>query len=116
MTERDLEGAGLEALFAQARSAPPELPAGLASRMLADAARMQADRARGGVARGWRAQLAEAIGGWFGVGGLATACAAGLWMGLAPPDGLDPVSAFQTQASYDLFEVSDISLALAEDN
>lgn len=116
MTERDQESAGLEALFARARSAPPELPAGLASRMLADAARIQSDRARGRAPRGWRAQLAEAIGGWFGVGGLATACAAGLWMGLAPPDGLDPVSAFQTRTSYDLFEVSDLDLALSEDN
>ena len=120
MTERDFDMTTLDNMFAAARAAPPEMPAGLAARMLADAARESAFRQtrRAPVAApGWRAQLAEAIGGWFGVGGLAAACAAGLWIGLAPPDGLpDPVGLWeQSQTTYDLLQGSDLALALSED-
>lgn len=33
-------------------------------------------------------QLREALGGWAGMAGLATACAAGVWIGVSPPDSL----------------------------
>ena len=48
---------------------------------------------------------------------LAAACAAGLWIGLAPPDGLpDPVGLWeQSQTTYDLLQGSDLALALSED-
>ncbi|GHF50681.1 hypothetical protein [Seohaeicola zhoushanensis] len=118
MTEREFDTGPLDDLFAAARAAPPALPPALAARMLADAGRVLDERQAPRPAMpGWRAQLAEAIGGWFGVGGLAAACAAGLWIGLAPPAGLpDPVGLFgQSQTSYDLFQGSDLALALSED-
>jgi hypothetical protein len=38
------------------------------------------------------AQISSALGGWQGFGGMAVACATGLWIGIAPPDLLgDPV-------------------------
>ena len=38
------------------------------------------------------AQISSALGGWQGFGGMAVACATGLWIGIAPPELLgDPV-------------------------
>lgn len=38
-------------------------------------------------------QISSALGGWQGMGGLAAACAVGLWLGFAPPVVLgDPVA------------------------
>ena len=38
-----------------------------------------------------RPGLFDLLGGWLGLGGLATATAAGLWLGIAPPEALSPV-------------------------
>ncbi|MHA6262516.1 hypothetical protein ACXYMO_04880 [Arenibacterium sp. CAU 1754] len=109
----------LDSLFQAARRDAAEMPAGLSNRILADAARVQAQsraprppRAR----QTWFAQLREALGGWYGMGGLAAACATGLWMGIAPPDIMpDPVQmVFGTQADLDLLSADDLSSVLAQ--
>lgn len=84
----------LEAVFAAARGT--ETPSeDLVARVLADADAVQAEAlaARPGapVPSGGRAGWLSAIGGWLGAGGLATATAAGLVIGLAAPDSVDSV-------------------------
>ena len=80
MPDRDKD---LDMLFAEARQAPPKMPDGLADRMMSDALAVMPRTRREGA--GWLAQLGEILGGWYGYGGLAAACAAGVWLGFAPP-------------------------------
>ncbi|WP_375690192.1 hypothetical protein [Pseudooceanicola sp. LIPI14-2-Ac024] len=87
------EGLGdveLDALFAMARDDAPELPAGLAARMVSDGLAEQARRAapvpvaappRPGPVR----RFLAGIGGWPALTGLATATVAGVWIGISPP-------------------------------
>ncbi|WP_164660969.1 hypothetical protein [Tropicibacter sp. Alg240-R139] len=96
----------LEQMFANARTQRDHLPDALSARMLADAAQVQAGRATMEPAArpGLWAQLRAGLGGWTGLSGLATACAAGVWIGLAPPDFLpDPVGfVYQQEVEVDL--------------
>jgi hypothetical protein len=88
----------LDDLFAAARDARPAMPDHLTAAILQDAARQQAgSRPPAGQANRrsgrWAVlgQLIVAIGGWPAMGGLVAASAAGMWIGLAPPDFLpDP--------------------------
>lgn len=96
---------GLDALFAAARASPPEPSPALMARVLAEADAAQASmrRPQAGAASprgtGFARRLAEAfglIGGWGGLGGLATAAVAGLSLGLAGlvlPAGIFPSAA-----------------------
>lgn len=108
----------LDSLFQAAKRDAAKMPAGLSDRILADAARVQAQSraSRPRVRQSWFAQLREALGGWYGMGGLAAACATGLWMGIAPPDIMpDPVQmVFGTQAELDLLSADDLSSVLAQ--
>ncbi|WP_425043648.1 hypothetical protein [Primorskyibacter sp. S87] len=100
----------LDAVLAAARQETEPLPSGLQARILADAATVQAelfDRS-GGKGRGQDnqlsplQQLAAALGGWPAMGGLATAGAAGLWVGLAPPAFVpDPVDMVLAQSEVE---------------
>ena len=83
----------LEDVFAAARRAPPEPGADLLARIEADALRLQAGAAGPSPRRltalaGWRAALAEAVGGWPALTGLAAAALAGVWIGISAPAGL----------------------------
>lgn len=117
-TKRDLD-----AMLAAARARRDDLPDGLAARILADAATVQAAQTAGSERRlptrgpGFWAQLRGALGGWPGLGGLATACAAGVWIGLAPPDFLpDPVTlVYQDEADLDVMGGASLSEFLSED-
>lgn len=86
----------LEDFFAAARAEAPEPPATLLTRVMADADAALATRVlppppaapvRHGTG-GWLARLSDMLGGWGGLGGLATASAAGLWLGLSGVGGL----------------------------
>ena len=111
MTERDDDR--LEAFFTAARATTPEPSQDLLARVLADAAEVSLG---GGArllpppARASRLRQAfEAMGGWTAAGGLVAASAAGLWIGLAPPDGVATMTAalFGVEEGYDLFDEID---------
>ncbi|SIT85073.1 hypothetical protein SAMN05421849_2244 [Pontibaca methylaminivorans] len=125
----DREMTELDALLRAARQAPADLPEALESRILRDAARVQAGR-RSPVAvigrprrqperrEGLWSRLHGALGGWPALGGLAAASVAGLWIGLAPPSGLpDPVWLLgeSAQEALVLFAGDDLALAMLED-
>lgn len=75
----------LEAVFAAARAAPPQMPDGLAVRIVADA------QAHLPTVPLWQ-RVMTSIGGPAGLGGLVTATVVGFWIGIAPPDAMiDPL-------------------------
>jgi len=123
MAETDTELERLKGYFEAAKRQTPDLPEALAARMLADAATVQAARADRVSARefaprpGLLRQMIDALGGWPVVAGLAAACAAGVWLGFAPPAFLpDPAGlVVQSQAGQDLSYGDDLEAMLAED-
>lgn len=106
------ETGGLQTLFDAASKEAPSPSAEFLARLEMQALReMPVAWAR--VAPGPFASLREALGGWKGFAGLGAACAAGLWLGISPPEqmsdyiagtlgtdavfgqiGLDPASGF----------------------
>ncbi len=126
MDDKDTSIADLEALLTSARTAPPAtVPEALTQTILSDAAQIQKEfqmvaevGAVGGAAPElWRG-LMDALGGWFGVSGLAAASLVGVWMGVAPPEFLpDPVSLASSMSSEALLPLDSFDLAdvLAEE-
>ena len=113
---------GLDDIFAVARATAPEPTDYLRRRVLTDAAQVQAGFEQlqpvisGAVpAGGWFRQVANALGGWAGLGGLATACAAGIWIGFAPPAiWPDPASlVIQEDSGFDLFQSEEMAVLMA---
>lgn len=106
------EDQALEALFAAARAEQTAVSSDLMARILADAAaaaterHLQPEPARPGLV----ATIWAALGGWGGAGGLAMATAAGVWIGVAPPSGLETVTSavFGSSESLSLFASDDI--------
>lgn len=74
----------LDDMLRAAKDAP--VPDGLMARVLDDALAAQPVPAAASPSLWRRAQ--DALGGWQGIGGLAMATCAGLWIGLSPPDYL----------------------------
>lgn len=114
MTEADRDTEKrLEALFSQARSAPAEPGGTLMARVLDDAfsaqaaARASAD-GKVDARRGWG--LWAALGGWPAMGGLATAAAAGLWIGFSPVLGVgDALGVAVAGRADDVISLVDVS-------
>lgn len=93
MTEEHDNDALLEAHFRAARDFPAEPGADLLARVMADAEATQERLSRQAPvevpARSGRlAEMFRALGGWPAVAGLSTATLAGIWIGVAAPDGL----------------------------
>ncbi|MEP2642724.1 hypothetical protein [Roseobacter sp.] len=85
--KNDTDQQRVDRLLRAAASAPPAVPDHLMARVLADAQSVQMPpRAVPRVS--FRARLADLFGGWQGMGGLATAACAGLWIGWSAPAGL----------------------------
>jgi hypothetical protein len=91
-TERDnVDDTELLALFAAARTAPPEPSDALRARVLADANRVVSEQRAAGrrpVAdrpAGWLSGIWTVLGGWQGGAGLAAATIAGLAIGFGAP-------------------------------
>lgn len=88
------DAAGLESFFAEARAEAPQPGGDFLARIEAQALAEQPAVRSGVPSRaapspiGVLRQLRDALGGWAGMAGLATACAAGIWIGVSPPDGL----------------------------
>ena len=110
MADKDLGEHDLDLFFAAARSRAPEPSAALMARVLAEAAADARPATRdlptpAPARHGAIASLMSAIGGWIGVGGLATAVGAGVWIGVA---GLaDPVT-----VAGDLFGAAPLTVEL----
>lgn len=104
----------LESLFVAARSAAPEPSDALMARVMAAAQaeiRMRATPARDPL----MARILAAIGGWGGIGGLATAACAGLWIGFVGGVGLDGLTSGLTgtnAASVELLPEAEVSAFL----
>ena len=129
-TEKDIDL--LEALLEEARQDQPTLPDDLSARILADAADVQARQAAAlavppaqnpaatfaASAIGMWRQFRAAVGGWPAMGGMAAACAVGLWIGLAPPSFLPDPAEF-TQLSVDTtalpYDSYDLAVMLGEE-
>lgn len=98
---RDMDEAGLDALFAAARGAAARPSDDFLARLVATAEAMQpaapapAPAPRRG---GWLGFL----GGWPALGGMAAATVAGFWIGVAPPAGLTTLAAEWTGQTVDV--------------
>ena len=96
MTERD----PLDDFFEAGRADRAAPDPALMARILADAEAVAAARAAPGPRREGRlSAVLRGIGGWPALAGLATATAAGVWIGIAMPDVTSP---FVAGAGYDL--------------
>ncbi len=92
----------LDAAFAEARNATPLPSDAFLSSLIAQAEDVQKEFAQPHVTdqpatsaqsvfdrvRAGLRSCRLALGGWTGLAGLATACAAGIWIGVAPPANL----------------------------
>lgn len=96
MKMTDPKSDNLSALLDMAAAQQPVPPDDLMARVLADAQALQpapvAVAPSVPARRGWES-FVEMIGGWPGIGGLATAGVAGLWIGFAPPVSLETLAA-----------------------
>lgn len=79
-----LSDGALENFFAAARANPPQVSGDLQARVLADAEAHMPKASR----RPWYQALWQILGGAAGLSGLATAAAVGIWVGVAPPEGM----------------------------
>lgn len=114
----------LDALFAEARQARPDLPDRLMSTITAAAAAEQARWSAPAPARRRSplGVLLAALGGWPAVGGLVAASCTGLWIGVAGPEavftapGVSALAATPTVSSeYAAYETFDLATVMAED-
>ncbi|WP_424984611.1 hypothetical protein [Microbulbifer sp. S227A] len=116
MTDTDKDMIDLDVFFDAARKQTAGLPDGLANRIMADAVRVQQHRRAPAPAprrSRWR-QLYDMLGGWPGIGGLATACAAGVWLGFAPPSMLpDPAQYLMSDSTF--LDQDSLVIAMAEE-
>jgi hypothetical protein len=113
MTDRDMDE--LDALFAAARSHRVAVDGDLMARVLADAAAAQplvaSPRARVSSRDRLTRALQDLLGGWRPLGGMVAAGLAGLWVGLAPPAGIEGLAArmIGTNQSVILLPEADLS-------
>ena len=99
----------LEDFFAAARAEPPEISDTLMARILADADAQMPPARREPLG----AALWAMLGGGFGAGGLVTAAALGVWLGLAPPGALPDLAGqllTDTAAEGETFEAEPLLL------
>ena len=117
MTVDDLKE--LDAVFAEARRETPGISEDLAARILSDADALVPRPATATVSPegGVWTQIRDALGGWVAVGGLTTACAAGLAIGLIAPAAFPDLALVLglSGSGLDLIGGGDLILALTED-
>jgi len=91
MADDKLTDVELDALLKQAQRAVPQPSDAWLGRVTADA---EAElRRRAELRIPFWVQVKSVLGGWQGMGGLVAACAAGVWLGIAPPTLIgDPVA------------------------
>ena len=87
MADKKLTELELDALFEAASPNQPVPDEAWLARVARDAESEIRRRARQKPPTFWQ-QISGALGGWQGLGGMAVACGAGLWIGIAPPASL----------------------------
>lgn len=90
MNDPDMKA--LDGLLAQAANLQPDVPDGLMAAVLRDAVDVQRAVRLAPQQSLWE-MILTMIGGWPGVSGLAAAGITGIWIGIAPPIGLEYVAA-----------------------
>ncbi|WP_050931423.1 hypothetical protein [Aestuariivita boseongensis] len=88
MSDDKLTDTELDALFKAAQRSEPGPSPEWTDRVFRDAQRVLAGPVAVPPPSLW-SQVVSALGGWQGMGGLAAASAAGLWIGISPPALLD---------------------------
>ncbi|MFG6584285.1 hypothetical protein [Sulfitobacter sp. 1A12779] len=96
----------LEDFFAAARANPPQVSADLQARVLADAEAHMPKAPR----QPWHQALWQLLGGAAGLSGLATAAAVGVWVGVAPPEGMPDLAGQLVTGTWET-ETSDLTAA-----
>lgn len=113
MMKRDVDD--IDQLFAQARRRDAAVSDALMARVLADAARVQpsaADRRSRAWPLDW---LHDLIGGWPAWGGVIAAGLTGLWVGVAPPSGIEALAAGLIGTTQTVTFLPDTDMSLFED-
>ncbi|MCE8009386.1 hypothetical protein [Aestuariivita sp.] len=87
MADKKLTGLELDALFEAASQSRPVADEAWLGRVAQDAESEIRRRAGRRPPSFWQ-QISGVLGGWQGLGGMAVACGAGLWIGIAPPASL----------------------------
>lgn len=102
MNDPDMKA--LDGLLAQAAETRPDVPDDLMAAVLRDAVDVQRAERMAPQLGLWDTIL-NVVGGWPGVSGLAAAGITGIWIGVAPPIGLEFVAAdlFGSTQDVDLF-------------
>lgn len=88
-TMTDQNQTELDDLLAQTAQIKPTVPSDLMARVLIDAAQVQPRNFAPPPQQTLWSAVLDMIGGWPAVGGIAMAGVAGLWIGVAPPVGLE---------------------------
>ncbi len=91
MTDPDAKA--VDAALDEASMVRPEVPDHLMNAVMMDAARLQPRVAAAMPRQSLWDTFLDLIGGWPAVGGLAAAGVAGVWLGAAPPVGLESAAA-----------------------
>lgn len=105
----------LDDLLSQIAQQAPPVPSDLMARVLIDADQLQPQMTVR-KSRGMWANVLDIIGGWPAFSGIAMAGMAGLWIGVAPPTGLDTIASDllgETQ-TVDLFGADVLSTFIDE--
>jgi hypothetical protein len=106
-----IDDAALEALFDEVRGETPVVSDDLMARILSDAEHaLPSTPVESEEVPGFWAQIFGGIGGWPAISGLAAATVAGVWIGVAPPDGLNTLASsyFGTSVTVDFLPDYDI--------
>lgn len=101
----DPEMTAVDAALDEAARVTPAVPDDLMAAVLRDAAGLQPAVAAPQVRLSLWESLMDLVGGWPAMGGLAAAGVAGVWLGAAPPIGLETAAAdlFGATEAIDLF-------------
>lgn len=113
MTDRDMDE--IDTLLAQARRTQAPVDDALMARVLADAARLQPEAQQMPRQSGWRSWVRDLIGGWPAMGGVVAAGLTGVWVGVAPPAGIEEFTATFLGTSQTVAFLPETDLTLFEE-
>lgn len=110
--ENGRDDAMLDEVFAAGRADAPVPSADLLARIMADADGVAEGRealtAPRRKRRGWIAGIAAVVGGWPALAGMATATAAGVWIGAAQPEAVTTLTGGVLPATTSDYELEDM--------